>query len=536
MTRPYRARSAESWSLVWVTIDGRLHHVSDFVGIPPRERPPARCPECGDLVTLKLGRVRRHHAAHAAGAICAAAHPETALHLDCKLALAAALDRLLARGSPPVLTVVRRCAGPLLGASENCEATSVAPLADGWDAVHVERRVSDMLRPDLLLTRGGVPVAAIEIVVTHPVSADKASELDALGVPWVEIDGAGRLTTVDGWRLDEPLEVRAEGGRAAWRCAAHRAPLVAARVVDIYHAGGARERFIYRIVATEPGGRTLRLQCGTREVVTVSLADRAAARAAVRAAFDEDLGRLAAADGSFADSPMRWASGDAAENIVDDALFDRVGRDPTPLATTFPRRWFHAASSGQWFLPREMRAVRWDRPAADAFAAHPAWRNSPLRVRERAVPEAAWGEPFLASRPNAAMFGYDWQPRTIVDGVRLIVLERDGARVRAIAVLEHSVPDQRLRSIARELAADGHDVVWLLHPLDWSPALTDRVWAVAGRDARGRGAVLVDGVGIMLAPRFARALAKGDRRFTASAIRRAMSARTDRLSTRAPRE
>jgi hypothetical protein len=534
MTHPYRARSADAWSLVWVVVDGHLHHVSDFAAVAARERPPARCPECGDIVTLKLGRVRRHHAAHAAHAVCDAAHPETALHLDCKLALAAALERALAGGSARSLTFIRRCAGPLLGASENCDATSVAPLADGWDAVAVERRVSDTLRPDVLLTRGDVPVAAIEIVVTHAVSADKARALDVLGVPWIEIDGAERLTSVDGWRLDEPIAIRAEGGRSPWRCAAHRAPLVAARVVDIYHSGGARERFIYRILATEAGGRSLRLQCGTREVATVSLADRAAARAAVRAAFDEDIRQLAAANGSFADSPMRWASGDAAENIVDDALFDRVGRDPTPLATTFPRRWFHSASSGQWFLPREMRAVRWDRPAADAFAAHPAWRNSPLRLRERAVPEAAWGEPFLASRPNAAMFGYDWQPRIIGDGVRLIVIDRDGAPVRAIAILEHTVADERVGSIAHQLAGEGHDVVWLLHPLDWSPALADRAWAVAGRDARGRGAVLVDGVGIMLAPRFARALAMGDRRFTASAIRRAMSARTDRLATRAP--
>lgn len=525
------------WSLVWVLIDGRARHVSTFAGVPPRERPEARCPECGSVVTLKLGRTRRHHAAHAPHSVCAATHPETALHLDCKLALAAALNRALDRAratdttaAGPTLSVVRRCAGPAIGPLETCNATTVAILAEQWDAVDVERRVSGDVRPDVVLLHRGVPVAAMEIVVTHAVSTEKAYALDALGIPWVEIDGVEALTSIDGWRLDEPLDVRAEGGRPPWRCAEHRAPLVGARVVDVYHAGGRRERYIYRISASDVDGRRLRLQCGTREVAVISIGERSAARADVRIAFEDDLRRLAGDEGSFTDSPMRWAAGDAAENIVDGALFDRVGRDPTPLATTFPRRWFYAAASGTWFLPREMQDVRWDRPVADAFAAHPAWRASPLRVRERAVPAAAWGEPFLASRPNAAMFGYDWQPRVIVDGIGMIVVERDGNPARTIVVVEQAVDDERIAAAVRALDSERRDGVWLLNPRDWSPLLADRAWVVSGRDARGRGAVFVDGIGVLPPARFARALAKGDRRFTGPAIRRAMAARTDRLT------
>lgn len=524
-----------TWSLVWVLVDGHTRHVSSFAGVPPRERPEARCPECGAIVTLKLGRTRRHHAAHAPRAVCAAAHPETALHLDCKLALAAALSRALdtARAcgaAAPPLSIIRHCAGPSLGPSARCHATTVASLVEAWDAVDVERRVADGRRPDVLLLHRGEPVAAIEIVVTHAVSVDKAGALDALGIPWIEIGGLESLTSIDGWRVDEPLKVRAEGGRMPWRCAEHRAPLLAARVVDVYQPEGRRQRFIYRISEVDAGGPALRLQCGTREVATVPLAVAAAARAGVRLAYEEDLRRLAGSAGSFTDSPMRWAAAAAAENIVDGAVFDRIGRDPTPLATTFPRRWFYAASTGRWFLPREMRDVRWDRPDADAFAAHPAWRAASLRVRERPVPAAAWGEPFLASRPTAAMFGYDCQPRVIVDGIRMIDVERDGKPARTIVVVEQSVDDERIGAAVRALDSERRDPVWLLNPRDWSPLLADRVWVVSGRDARGRGAVFVDGVGVLPPARFARALATGDRRFTGSAIRRAMAARTDRLT------
>ena len=48
--------------------------------------------------------------------------------------------------------------------------------------------------------------------------------------------------------------------------------------------------------------------------------------------------------------------------------------------------------------------MRWDRPADDAFAAHPAWSRAQSSVRERPAPGGSWSTPVFASRPIAAMF------------------------------------------------------------------------------------------------------------------------------------
>src|SRR4051812_29968773 len=78
-------------ALSWVIVDGVPRHVSEFATLTARRRPAAFCHTCGKRLILKLGDLRRHHAAHRPGADCPTTHPETALHSDCKLALAAAL-------------------------------------------------------------------------------------------------------------------------------------------------------------------------------------------------------------------------------------------------------------------------------------------------------------------------------------------------------------------------------------------------------------------------------------------------------------
>src|SRR6185312_8651696 len=119
-------------------------------------------------------------------------------------------------------------------------------------------------------------------------------------------------------------------------------------------------RYIYRVVEQLTDGRVQSLQLFrggqalASEPVRPSDDPRATAWPLLRTAFSADVERLAKGDGSFADSPMRWASGAAAEYIVEEALMDRVGNDPTPLATRYPRRWFYAAERHEWFLPRDM--------------------------------------------------------------------------------------------------------------------------------------------------------------------------------------
>src|SRR5258708_31310209 len=123
-------------SLAWVVVDDAPHHVSEFATLAPRERPRAACPQCGRRVTLKLGRVRRHHAAHPPSCACPAIRAETALHLNAKIGLAMALRRYA--GSVVAIDVRSACAG---APGERCDRASTSVWLDDWDAVDVELRV-----------------------------------------------------------------------------------------------------------------------------------------------------------------------------------------------------------------------------------------------------------------------------------------------------------------------------------------------------------------------------------------------------------
>jgi hypothetical protein len=299
-------------------------------------------------------------------------------------------------------------------------------------------------------------------------------------------------------------------------------------VVDVYHADGRRERFIYRVEESSVDGiaHAWRLRRGGADLGDASVGE--SGWPAIREAFREDLARFARHDGSFADSPMRWARGDAALNIVEEALTDRVGRDPTPLATRFPRRWFFARERKQWFLPHEMRDVRWDRPADDVFAAHPAWSRPRSAVREQPAPEGSWDTPVFAARPVGGMFrDRAAQVRAVPGHESVSLVEVPPGRV--IAVVERSTDDAAIRAIASSFVEERLEAIWLSHPLEWTAAFSSLVWCPAGRDARGRGGVVIDGVGIYTADQFVRAVAKGDPRVAPAAIRRQMAPRVHRL-------
>jgi hypothetical protein len=533
--------AAPSPGLTWVLVQGRPRHVSEFAALAPRHRPSAACPECNRRLTLKLGRVRRHHAAHAPGYVCAATRPETALHMDVKFHIAAELQAAI--GKRPGLHVRLRCEGARL---EPCDAVHDQSWVRDWDEVLVETGIAaarGSRRPDILLRRVGKPVAAIEVLVSHAVSDDKAAALAAAGVPWIEVRADARLVEGnDAWRREVPLAVVRIGSSQAfdgWRCDRHLrrdTVLRAARVVDVYHDAGRRDRMIYRLEEqlVEGKARSLTLKCGGRDVavepVDGSPDSRRRAWATLRHAYAADIQRMTAAGGAFADSPMRWASGEAAANLVHEALADVQPGDPTPLATRYPRRWYFARERGRWFLPRDMRHVRWDRPADDAFAAHPAWAATRAVVRERPAPEGSWSSFFFAGRPTPDSFGL--RRDVTRDGpIAMLAVEQDepGASPLTIVLLTAAVPDDHLRRAARALDESGTRHLWLSHPQDWSSSRADLVWAAAGRDNRGRGVVLVDGVGVYRAEAFLRAIRRGDRRLSADSVRAAMSGRVARL-------
>jgi hypothetical protein len=160
MSAPFDRGDGVEPLLAWVIVDGLPRHVSEFATLKVRQRPPAFCHVCGEGLILKLGAVRRHHAAHRAGATCPATRPETALHSDCKLALAAAL---LAAASPTAsLTFRVTCSGD---EHTSCERTLLRQWTGGWDEVRIERRVDAASQPDITLLRAGVVIGVLEVVV-----------------------------------------------------------------------------------------------------------------------------------------------------------------------------------------------------------------------------------------------------------------------------------------------------------------------------------------------------------------------------------
>jgi hypothetical protein len=180
-----------------------------------------------------------------------------------------------------------------------------------------------------------------------------------------------------------------------------------------------------------------------------------------------------------------------------------------------------------------MRSVRWDRASPDAFAAHPAWKRARTAVRERPAPEGSWDSPAFASRPNSALFVDGVAARRRATGsspfVVLDVACDDPQARRAIIVVEQRGAQADVASLAAELSRDGVEQVWVSHPSDWCDAFSSLAWAPAGRDGRGHGVVVIDGVGVFRADQFTRALAKGDRRVRARAIVERLAGRVARL-------
>jgi hypothetical protein len=100
-----------------------------------------------------------------------------------------------------------------------------------------------------------------------------------------------------------------------------------------------------------------------------------------------------------------------------------------------------------------------------------------------------------------------------------------------LAVLTGPAAEEDVRKVARSLDDAGVEHIWLSHPRDWTSARADLAWAAAGRDGRGRGVVVVDGVGVYRAEQFVRVFSRGDRRVTPAAVSARMAERVARLGT-----
>ncbi|HEY0970046.1 MAG TPA: competence protein CoiA family protein [Gemmatimonadales bacterium] len=558
------ARSA-AVGLAWVLAEGELRHVSTFAGMRPAERPAARCPACGGEVTLKLGRVRAHHAAHRPGEECAASRAESVLHLNVKCHLAAALRAVAGDGAR--LHVEERCLSGRADAQApvdtderpswerwgvQCEESGVRLWLAGWDRVEMERELrgdDDIRRPDIVLMRGSMVVGAIEVRHSHAVGVEKAHRLAALGVPWVEVEADARLADAGTeWTCDRPLPiVRGEPG-GGWRCARHvhllhewrarrvreaavgptperpAARLRAVRLVDLLYPTGGSTRLLYSIedVSREgaPPTHVLRRDGQlVREVASQDVDDEAV-EALMDGIVDEELRRITASRRATVDSPMHWMRGAVAERVRE--LFE--ARDWEALERTHPRRWRWARARGQWFRPRDLSSIRWDPPpGATRLDPHPAAGHAPPPRRPAPPPDPGPHDPLARPRRlEPAVLGPCVVAHEALPAVTLYSLaEAPGGRAtsRVIVVPVGRPTPREVERVDRALVDSGRQRLWLSHRARWTRELAHLPWLPVFRRANGEVMVSFRGRTMRLHD-VTSAFARGDRKLQPAALAR----------------
>lgn len=161
-------------TLEWAMVDGQQVHAKTFRGVPPGNRPIGICPHCEEPVIWKAGEEKAPHIAHQSQSECSATAPETAAHINAKMALAEALRKA---GS---LSISHPC--------PKCRHARSGHWRSGWSFVEVEVRAGKR-RPDIvLLTSERAVLGAIEVKHSHAVDSEKARDLAEAGVAWIEVE------------------------------------------------------------------------------------------------------------------------------------------------------------------------------------------------------------------------------------------------------------------------------------------------------------------------------------------------------------
>jgi len=349
--------------LQWVIFGDAKVHVSHFAGLPVGKRPVVFCPICTEKVTMKLGSKVAHHCAHRPGAVCATMVPESALHLNAKMHLAQILERI------SKLTVRQRCIRYQCDTGGGCQNFRVTDWVADWTSVNVEVTLGSR-KPDILLEKGGVPVAAIEIFATHAVDAKKAADLAKYGVPWFEVRASEELYSGDtAWMGDRPLEGFGGTGLKSWLCpdcaeqeakeryrrenGSHNRLV---RIVDYYYNSGKKYRDLYYVVEHRRNGVVEELSLERRgareEVVRVCGPASPSAMKLLTDAYKNTLASIRK-KGAIIDSPMSWCR---ANELLDSSnLIVYAG-------IHFPYRYRWNRRQRVWFIPRDLRGLNWDNP------------------------------------------------------------------------------------------------------------------------------------------------------------------------------
>jgi ssDNA-binding Zn-finger/Zn-ribbon topoisomerase 1 len=170
------------------------------------------CPECGKPLIAKKGSLITHHFAHDSRTTC---NFETILHRVAKLLIRDAIARAIGEGKP--LPVKWRC--------DYCKDEHSGNLVKKAAAVKLEQALGPV-RPDLLLVSASdTPIAAIEVVVSHPpeFAARRFYRENDIELLVVRIESEAHLAT-----LRNPQSLHAASGTLCTRrrCPTCRHPLM----------------------------------------------------------------------------------------------------------------------------------------------------------------------------------------------------------------------------------------------------------------------------------------------------------------------
>lgn len=184
-----------SVALAWALVDGVPRSANAFVGVPPRDRPKATCPCCGEFVVWKAGYEITPYVAHFADSDCRASYEEGAAHYNAKFHFAAMIEQ---RGAANAFDTTTQC-------KRGHSVRGVWTAVSGTKAV-VEHTLANRRRPDIVVVdEHNNPVYAIEILATCKVDNARAVAYADAGLPWIEVLASVALA----WRGVAPVEYNA---------------------------------------------------------------------------------------------------------------------------------------------------------------------------------------------------------------------------------------------------------------------------------------------------------------------------------------
>lgn len=430
-----------------------------------------------------------------------------------------------------------------------CGQTNSQNWGVDWDDVKVEQRLGSLeslRRPDVLLLRNGHPVAAIEVFVTHAVDADKAAILASLGLPWVEVLASDVLPSYGvsrqveesdkpvppDWTYSQPLPVFRESAVWRWRCPAHQQSydawledlhrerleaerraaqdaerarhttrLVALRIVDAMYPSGKHYRHLYRVEERSTDGvpRTIALMLNEKVLVELRL-KKGRERLqweTIKRRCNRDIEWVK--DHSVAvDCPMLrgqgWLRGPVAERAWARASVRPDKPFKYPLGYHFPRRYRFSGETDEWFIPPDLKSVKWDREADDDFARHPASRRqltpSPASQGLRRSPlRGNATKSTFGGRLSAADLGVVINRIVEKTSFRIFGLEHQAdfaaPRVAIVVPCGKAYADEVARTDS-ELALHGILRLWISPPGDWSRQIAGVPWLPVRWDSAKR--------------------------------------------------